>query len=768
MTASRRHQGVLYVAVLLCAFWGYARIFRKPLLAGIGFSSQVFDEHHKLLRLTLAEDQTFRLQKPLNDIDPNLVSAFLLHEDQYFYLHAGVNIFSLLRAVGETYIKHGTTQGASTITMQVARLRYGLHTRSPSGKLRQILQALWMESLYSKDEILHAYLSLIPFGGNIEGIETATQIYFHQSAKRLSLPQILRLALIPQNPNKRTFDSQNTSASLEALKKIWFKAHPDEASTEVDFSLPLNTYSVKDLPFEAPHFVQSILDTPSKNSERLTTLNLQAQHTLEKILHQFLQNYRSQSINNAAAVLVDSQSGDIKAYIGSADFFDSKISGQVDGVSARRSPGSTLKPILYALAIDQGLIHSETLLKDAPMSFAHFDPENFDREFKGPISATEALVYSRNLPAVYLASRLKNPTLYEMLQNAGISFPESEAHYGLALPLGGAELSLLELARLYRGLARGGIFATPEAKLLSPESAFMVSNMLRHNPRPYQRWTAGQRQSVATRDDMDIAWKTGTSFGFRDAWTLGNFQNLTLGVWIGNFDNSSNPLLVGRELAAPLFFAMIDAIKEMKISKVPLLTQTPVQIREIEVCALSGAIASAHCPHRKMAWFIPSVSPINVCSVHREILLSRASGLRTCNPTQAGIKREVVEFWPSDILKIFAAAGLPRRPAPPFEEKCKISPMADLGQAPVISSPKPDLEYKLHATGEIQQEIPLQAVTDGDARKIYWFANDAFLGTSLAGKQALAWPAKVGRFKIRAVDEMGRSDERDVRVSLIE
>jgi penicillin-binding protein 1C len=197
-----------------------------------------------------------------------------------------------------------------------------------------------------------------------------------------------------------------------------------------------------------------------------------------------------------------------------------------------------------------------------------------------------------------------------------------------------------------------------------------------------------------------------------------------------------------------------------------LLTRTPVHLQPGEVCALSGGLRTVFCKHKKTAWFIPGVSPIHNCNVHREILVSQQNGLRTCDPTQKNIKREIYEFWPSDILKIFRAAGLARRQIPAFEAKCQISQLADFGQAPTIVSPKPNLEYTLRSSGALKQELPLQAVADGDARKIYWFINDAFIGFSLAGKESLIWNATPGDYTVRAVDELGRSDERQLKVGL--
>ncbi len=295
---------------------------------------------------------------------------------------------------------------------------------------------------------------------------------------------------------------------------------------------------------------------------------------------------------------------EVKAVVGSADFFNNSISGQVNGTTAKRSPGSTLKPFIYALAMDQGLIHPMTVLKDAPVSFGPFSPENFDGNFSGPITARDALIRSRNVPAVTLASRLSRPSLYDFLKDAGVAGLEPENHYGLSLALGGGDLTMEELATLYGTLANGGVWhplrlreTDPQSegvRLLSEEASFMTMDILRSNARP-------EGEMMSARSGVPVAWKTGTSWGFRDAWSAGVFGPYVLLVWVGNFNGEGNPAFVGVQAAAPLFFQIVDAIaaEQRDLVRAPsdTLLRAPRNVAQVEVCAASGDLPNA-CGHR--------------------------------------------------------------------------------------------------------------------------------------------------------------------------
>jgi penicillin-binding protein 1C len=697
-----------------------------------------------------------------------LLGATLLQEDAWFRFHPGVNPVSLVRAFWAAYVSRTRREGGSTITMQLARMRFGIDSRCVRGKLEQIWRALELERSYSKNEILEAYLNLVPYGGNVEGVGAASLVYFGKEPSRLSLPEALTLAVIPQNPSvRRPIGPTTGSALADARSRLferWTRRHGRVAVSPDALAVTANRRP--DLPFLAPHFVDEALKLDTRSSRITTSLDLELQNVLERALARFVERNRKLGMENGTVLLVDYRTMEVRGYVGSAGHSNESIAGQVNGLRGKRSPGSALKPFIYALAIDEGLIHPQTVLKDTSLRISAYNPENFDRDFVGPIDATDALVRSRNVPAIELADRLESPGLYGFLKQAGVAQLREESFYGLALALGGVELTMEEVGELYAMLANGGIerpFVTrtdvqPEStsvtRLLSPEASFAVLEMLRTNPRPSE-----DSDSASLTRGAAVPWKTGTSYGFRDAWAVGIVGPYVLGVWIGNFDGHPNPNFIGRGAAGPLFFSTVDALR----ARGPLIesiVHDRLNLRKVKVCALSGDLPGLHCNHLKETWFIPGKSPIRTCAVHREVRIDRMSGFRACRGETEGTEREVFEFWPSDLLRLFLTSGIPRRVAPPFSPGCRS--VVRGGAPPSISSPARGLDYTLHA--EDRREIPFTAVTDADSRLVYWFVDNRLVGTSRPG-EALFWKARPGNFIVRAVDDQGRSVAENVTVT---
>ncbi|RYY77397.1 MAG: penicillin-binding protein 1C [Gammaproteobacteria bacterium] len=735
-------------------------------------SSQAFlAENGELLRLTLAADEQYRVWTPLKDISPQLAKAVLLYEDRWFYWHLGVNPQAVMRAAFRTY-SGGAQQGGSTISMQLARLFYGLNTKTPGGKFQQMILAIWLEMRYSKKDILEAYLNLAPYGSNVQGAGAASLIYFNKTAKQLSISEALTLAVIPQQPNKRAGTNclrSALNAPKERLLKRWLERYPMEESQARLARLPVHFHRIQDLPFRAPHFVdmlqqQSSIIPGSDKAQVKTSINLGLQTLLERQTRQYLQEVSNKGIKNAAALLIDPKSMEVKAWLGSADYFNVDIQGQVNGVIAKRSPGSTLKPFIYALAMDQGILHPGSILKDAPTDFGPYTPENFDSKFRGPITAQDALIHSRNIPAVWTATQLRSPSLYNFLSMAGISQLQSETHYGLALVLGGGEVTMEELAGLYSMLANGGrlqtvsyLKNTPKkegAALISAEASFIALDMLRHNPRP------GEDDSYNLNSGWPIAWKTGTSWGFRDAWSVGVVGPYILAVWIGNFDSRGNPAFVGIDTAAPLFFRIADGLYLRKPEALPVPVP-PAGVSQVSVCSASGDLPNAWCPLRHKTWYIPGKSPIKVSQLHQPVAISLKTGQPVCPPYQADqVRMEIMEFWGSDMQKLFRQAGLPRRSPPKCQQGFQT-------QAPDISSPVRHVSYQLR-TSRPEVTIPLQAKAAAQVRTLFWFDDNRYIGSS-DPQVALAYrPVDAGIHNIRVVDDQGQVAEREMQVDWLE
>ena len=756
---------------------------REPLSASVSQSVAVLDRHGRLLRLGLAADQRYRLWTPIEQLPPALVDAVLLHEDAWFRWHPGVNPVSLLRGAWSTYGSGAARIGGSTLTMQLARLRWKLDTRTPRGKMQQMARALQLEACHGKREILEAYLNLAPYGGNIEGVGAASQIYFHKLPAKLTLPEVLTLAVLPQAPSRRgrlredpaagaSYLGKGLEAARARLYARWRKNHAPDPAQDALMHLPLRLHAARELPFKAPHFVERVLAERGRHAKTgpalRTTLDLRIQVLVEERVRSYLRRSSRRGLDNAAVLLIDTRDMGVRALVGSADYFNDTIHGQVNASNAKRSPGSTLKPFIYALALDQGVLHPATVLRDVPTAFGPYTPENFDGRFLGPITAADALVRSRNIPAVTVASQLTQPSFYEFLGRAGVSNMASERHYGLALVLGGGEASMEELARLYAMLGDDGRLRSlrwrvddPKetgASLLSPEAAFITRDMLKHNPRP-------NGDLVSSGSSLPVAWKTGTSWGFRDAWSTGLVGPYVLVVWMGNFDGAGNPALVGVDAAAPLFFEIIDGLRAARIGLAEPRRQASLGIKRVQVCRASGDLPNAWCPQRGETWFIPGKSPIRVSRVHRAVAVDNATGKLACGAFDSTrMHMQVFEYWPSDLARVFAQAGIPRQ-RPPADGNC---PQGQdwLGSAPMITSPYRATTYALRLSHPEQAQLSLAATVDADVSRVYWFVGGSYVGNAPAGN-ALAWrPQRAGHYTLSVVDDHGRQDAREIDVAL--
>ena len=751
-------------AMLLAAVrvWPHA-----PLSQRVPLSTGVWSADGELLRVTLSADDQYRLWVPVSGISPTIIDAFLLKEDRWFYWHPGINPIAIARAALHT--RQGERQGGSTITMQLARLVYRLNTKTPRGKLRQIAAALWIEARYSKREILEAYLNLVPFGGNIQGVGAASLVYFGKPPDRLTLGESLTLAVVPQHPAGRAGRSSPQAGVLTPRARLgrqWLATHGATAADHRQIDLPILAESRFALPWQAPHFVDALLSgrsTQSHGGRIDTTIDAGLQRLIERQIRRYLSQRDAVGISNAAALLVDTRDVSVKAWVGSADYWRPG-DGQVNGVLAERSPGSTLKPFVYALALDQGVLHPQTMLRDAPTSFGPFTPENFDGRFVGPITAQDALIRSRNVPAVWVASRLTQPTLYQFLKSAGVRGLKPESFYGLALPLGGGEITMEELAGLYTMLANEGTLLPQRTEMSSPrgegvrlisrEASYITLDMLRHNPRPDEDGV------VPVRAQWPIAWKTGTSWGFRDAWSAGVLGPYVLVVWIGNFDGHGNPAFIGADAAAPLFFRIADALNLARASERVLPLAPPPGVRRVEVCSESGDLPNADCPRTLDTWYIPGKSPIRVSQLHRAVAIDVDTGRPACPPYGPNTRFEVFEFWPSDMLTLFREAGIPRR-MPPALPACATD---DRLEPPRIASPLRNVTYALRRSAS-KDVITLDASVAADVQRVFWFDGAALIGVRRVSEGALPWrPADAGVHLVRIVDDRGRSAERDVDV----
>jgi len=525
-----------------------------PLGESIEFSTVVIDRNGQLLRPYATVDGRWRLPATVKDVDPRYLDLLIAYEDKRFYAHHGLDPLAVARAAFQL-ITHGRiVSGGSTLTMQVARLLEPRTDRTFVAKLRQAVRAVQLERTLSKDDILALYLGLAPYGGNLEGVRAASHAYFGKEPRKLSLGESALLVAIPQSPQARRPDRSAEVAKRARDRVLDLIAQADRIPEDevVLAKAEIVHGGRRPMPMFAPHAADQAIGTSQGRKIVALTIDANIQKPLEELARE-----RARALGpdmSVAIVAVDNATGEVLARIAGADYFDERRAGQVDMTQALRSPGSTLKPFIYGLAFEDGLVHPETLIEDRPIRYGSYAPENFDLTFQGTVPVRKALQLSLNVPAVALLNAIHANRLTARLADAGghLVLPKGETP-GLAMGLGGVGVTLSDLTMLYAGLARGGetiglserlyaLNAPVARRLLDPVAAWYVGNVLIGAPPP--------ENAVGGR----IAFKTGTSYGYRDAWSVGFDGKRTIGVWVGRPDGAPVPGLIGRGAAAPILF----------------------------------------------------------------------------------------------------------------------------------------------------------------------------------------------------------------------
>jgi penicillin-binding protein 1C len=562
------------LAALLAVVGTVALIWQRleplPLGRAEALSVTVLDRNDRLLRAYTTADGRWRLPIEPKEVDARYLAMLLAFEDRRFRSHRGVDPIAIGRAGWQLVRHRRIVSGGSTLTMQVARLLHGEHERTGAGKVRQALRALQLERKLSKDAILRLYLRLSPFGGNLEGVRAASLAYFGKEPRRLSLAEAALLVALPQSPELRRPD-RFPEAARRARNRVLahaatYGAIPaDEARRAAGERMPMVR---REFPMLAPHLADAEIEQNKTRLVHRLTIDAGVQASLEQLTREHANALGGRL--SAALIALDHRSGEVVAHVGSPGYLDESRFGAVDMTGAVRSPGSTLKPIIYGLAFEAGLAHPDTLIEDRPTRFGVYVPKNFDQDWHGTVTVRMALAQSLNIPAVKVLEALGPPRLFGRLAQVGVVpvLPKG-AEPTLAVALGGVGLKLSDLAGLYAGLARGGepvalkyrrdgTDAKPAAvspRLLSPVAAWYVADILRNAPAP------------ANAKPGELAYKTGTSYGFRDAWAVGYDGRHTVAVWVGRPDGASTPGLAGRTAAAPLLF---DAFARLGQRRAPL------------------------------------------------------------------------------------------------------------------------------------------------------------------------------------------------------
>ena len=731
-----------------------------------------------------------------------LHQAILTSEDRWFYYHWGVNPISIATALYDNLTAGKVVRGGSTITMQLARLMEP-KARTVPNKLCEMFRALQLELAYSKSEILNFYFNMLPYGGNIVGTAAASRFYFNKPEHLISLGEAALLAAIPNSPERLRpdrFPENARRARDKVLNRLLARQQISEQQRREALQEPIPTKRYP-LPFKAPHLARLLVKRQGQNATTdnriYTTIDAKVQEIGLRILREYLDTsfagvVRHGLPSTGAVIVMDTRSRQVLAMVGSHDFFDREALGQINGTLAPRSPGSALKPFVYALAMEQGLITSETLLFDVPVTHAGYEPVNYDGKYNGYVTTRQALARSLNVPAVNLNARLKNDTLHAFLKQAGISSLAPSKKYGLSMVLGGCEVSLLELTTLYAGLANMGEFgpyqltlpqpvnrqnlpgAAPSnllerkripQRLLRQETSFIITEMLTTSQLPANT-VKNPEAFERTVNLPKIAWKTGTSYGHRDAWCVGYSPKLTIGVWLGNFDGKGSSMMSGTDAATPILFALFTALTGQDTHR---WFTKPEKLKTRRVCTLSGAPVSLHCPTHKSDVYIPGISSVATCTMHKRVYIDEATGYSLCSHCRGSGYRStdnsiIFEEWPAGAATWLAKNGFAMPILPEHNPLCNGT---IAGTAPIILSPTEGTVYYIRAGVPLEhQKILLSASASNRTQKLFWFLDGELIFKGNAGQQYWLTPVK-GKHLLTCVDAEGRSASLPLRVSTV-
>lgn len=721
-------------------------------------STLVFARDGQLLHSFISQDDMWRIRTPLEQVSPQLQAALLGFEDRWFYLHPGVNPVSIGRALIQNARAGRIVSGGSTITMQIARMMEP-KPRTVINKSVEMLRAFQLELRYSKRRLLEIYFNIAPYGGNIEGVAAASWLYFGKEPSGLSLGEAALLVALPNSPNMCRPDTNPTrarSARDHVLRRLWDVGVIDGEAYRVATGEGM-TPGRRSQPRNAPHFCRDLARRFPGESRLYSTIDTRAQDTAEDLLRKHLSTLRGKGISNGAVVVIDNRRHEVAAMVGSGDFNDTPGQGQVNGALALRSPGSALKPFVYARAMGRGLVSPAHYLEDVPSDFAGYSPENFDRTYNGLITVRSALERSLNVPAVWLERELGGKDLYDLLRHAGVAGLRSRGEYGLSIAIGGCEITLLDLTALYSCLASGGRYVRPrQAKnelkqaakpLLDPGASFLVTDVLTGLNRP-DLPSCWEFTSLPR-----VAWKTGTSYGRRDAWSVGYNPRYTVGVWLGNFTGVGARDLVGAEAATPVLFDILSSL--CRGQQIPWFRQ-PSSVGTRSVCALSGQVPGPFCPTTVEELYLVDRSPVTACRLHCSVQIDDQTGCRL-PPHYPGDRPShalVYIQFPARVGTWLEATGRQIERLPPLLPGWQgLTP----GEAPIIRSPSEGCEYRLREGIPPQyQKICLEASVAGDAAKLFWFLDGTLVGSVKPGGRLFIVPV-AGNHRLVCQDDLGRS-----------
>ncbi|PCK09253.1 MAG: penicillin-binding protein 1C [Alteromonadaceae bacterium] len=753
------------------------------------FARVVVDDQNRPLSRFADKKGVWRYPVKLDGVSPYYLQALLSYEDQRFWQHPGIDPLALIRAM-YLNIRHGRIiSGGSTLSMQVARLLHP-HSRHMGGKLYQILRTLQLEYHLSKSEILTLYCNIAPFGGTIEGVQAASYAYLNKPASDLSHAEAALLAVLPQAPTRFRPDLHPEKAEgarnkvLDRMQqlKVWSSELVSDAKQEQVFAFKAHRQQ------HAPLLSRRLLRQGNGQQAIYSTIDGDLQQALADYLKDYIERFPKGS--SAAVLVVKNNSAQVKAYLGTADFANRERFGYVDMVQAIRSPGSTLKPFIYAQAMDAGLIHSKSLLADVPRTWGNYRPGNFNEGFSGPVSVTEALQRSLNLPVIDVLARLGERKFAAAMAQAGVPLTIPGHTPNLAIALGGAGISLEQLVRAYMALARGGktvdLQFTQSANVstvknhqaptpnninsnrhpryfMSPEAAWIVQDILSGVSRPGELHS----QHYSSGSHSDLSWKTGTSYGFRDAWAIGVNAEYTIGIWLGRPDGTPIPGSNGRMSAGPLLFSVADHIG---ISSQPITK--PENVVKAKICWPLGTLKSeqteAHCQREHDTWLIKDSIPptwhhadakswqANTLTYWYDPKHKRRINARCQN---ADSEKRTLALWPKVLQPWLPYKLRLAHQLPPADKNCKDDTISALSSSVHITSTAQGNTYRVNQSA---QGSPIELHAVGGQGQHHWYVDGVYLKSVSVGRRLSYLLQEKGKHQLVVIDDAGQLDSVDV------
>lgn len=730
----------------------------------------VLDRNDQLLGATISDDGQWRFEQS-DSVPYRFKAAIIEFEDRHFEDHWGVHLPSMVRAMKQNIAEKRIVSGGSTISMQVIRLSRSNPSRSVFEKLTEMIRALRLESTYSKDEILAMYATYAPMGGNVVGIEAASWRYFGRDPHALSWAEAATLAVLPNAPSL-IFPGKNQERLIEKRNRLLKRLFDNQTIDEVTYALSIEEPvpgKPRRLPQLTPHLLEDLRRT-SESKRIVTTVDHQIQERAVEIIERYHQQYAQNLVHNAAALIVEVESGNIVAYVGNTQGTDASNGHFVDITNAPRSSGSILKPLLYAGMLHDGQLAPKELVFDTPVNFGGFAPQNFDKSFRGAVSADVALARSLNVPAVNMLRKHGTAPFHQRLKQIGFRhFNKSSNHYGLSMVLGGGEVTLKEIAGAYRYLAKtlndfqeyNGSYdqtlmpdihaqtkittapnLTDQPPIYSAGSIFETFNALESVVRP-QSETGWEFLSSSRR----IAWKTGTSYGFRDAWAIGATPDYIVAVWIGNADGVGRPGVIGTQAAAPLLFELFDILPETRWFNKPYDDYS-----KSLMCSSSGMRASRWCSEVDTLDIPTSCLQTLACPYHKQIFVDHTKQNRV-DRSCYNHPQEAIYFELPNLVAWYYKNHHPEyQKMPPWLEGC-----ANTDNRRTIDILRPLENSKVRITRDLNGELqPLvfEAVLQDSEGKLHWHIDGEYIGNT-HHLHRLQFPVNIGIHTLVVLDEEG-------------